>query len=255
MAPNIRIDCISALKDNYIWSIVDELSQSALIVDPGEARPVVNYLQKNRLKLCGLLITHHHWDHTNGIEALKDLYHCPVYGPGAIAGVTDPVAQTFSPLHFPMTFQVLSIPGHTVEHAAYYSSHLLFCGDTLFAAGCGRIFEGNPEQMFNSLQMLANLPIDTKVYCAHEYTLNNLRFAATVEPNNKYIQDKILAITELRDRNLPSLPSTILDEKNTNPFLRCNEQTVITSAEKYAGEKLTSPVEVFAVLRQWKDAF
>lgn len=253
MKQTVNIEPISALKDNYIWAIVDLKNHSALIVDPGVAEPVREFLKRQNLSLAGIVLTHHHPDHTNGVADLKNWYNAPVYGPAAIKGVTEPVSETFTPQHFPLSFNVLPIPGHTLEHTAYYSPDILFSGDTLFAAGCGRLFEGTPQQMLTALQTLSHLPQTTRVYCGHEYTLNNLRFAESVEPSNTAIQKKIVKVTSLRNQGLPSLPSTIQEEKDTNPFLRYDQHEVIASASAYARRALKTPLEVFTVLRDMKD--
>lgn len=256
---SINIFPIPILKDNYVWVIADTKENAACIVDPGEARPVSDFLQKHKMILKGILITHHHWDHTNGIVELKNEYDVPIIGPAQenITGVTLPVHEqdTVNVANFPLAFQVMAIPGHTLGHIAYYAHEMLFCGDTLFASGCGRIFEGTPEQMYASLQRIASLPNDTKIYCAHEYTLNNLRFAETVEPNNYQIAERIKRVNEIRKKNLPSLPSLLAEEKETNPFLRCNSQELIETVEKHAHATLSGPVAVFASLRKWKDGF
>src|SRR5579863_6235973 len=213
---DIRIIPIPILKDNYVWTILDTQQNTALIVDPGDAIPVQYFLQQQNITLQGILITHHHWDHTNGIVALKKMYDMPVYGPTKekIAGLTTLVNEhdTINIAAFPH-FQIIAIPGHTLGHVAYYANEILFCGDTLFAAGCGRLFEGTAAQMYDSLQKIAALPDTTKIYCAHEYTLNNLRFAELVEPGNKKINERIKQVTEIRDKNLPSLPSLLSEEK------------------------------------------
>ncbi len=255
----ISIFPIHALKDNYIWIIINSSNQTAIIVDPGEAQPVIDFLQSKAIKPIAILITHHHWDHTNGILELAKTYrHIPVYGPDeAIAGLTHKVKedeQIFIDL-FPFALRVLNIPGHTLGHVAYYGKDILFCGDTLFAAGCGRVFEGTTEQMYASLNKIKSLPDNTKMYCAHEYTLHNLRFAATVEPTNETIYSRIQEVSKLRDQDLPSLPSLLSEEKLTNPFLRCDSLEIIANAEKHAGRKLNSPIEVFGVIRKWKDGF
>ncbi len=227
---------IPALKDNYIWAIINRTNNTVLIVDPGEAEPVNTFLHEHKLTLSGILLTHHHWDHTNGAASLSKQHHVPVIGPekDRIAGLTRAVHEgdEVNIAGFPLTFKVMEIPGHTLGHIAYYSPGMLFCGDTLFAAGCGRIFEGTPPQMFATLQKLAALPDDTNVYCAHEYTVNNLRFAEVVEPDNANIQKRMQKVRELREQQLPSLPSTLGEEKATNPFLRCDTVDEFTRLRK-----------------------
>lgn len=248
---------ISALKDNYIWTIVNTNNRSAIVVDPGEAKPVLDFLKKNQLTLTGILVTHHHWDHTNGISELKNQFDTLVIGSAneATVGITKHVKESDHIKINDASFQVLDIPGHTLGHIAYYGLSSLFCGDTLFSAGCGRIFEGTVEQFYASLQKLAALPDETKIYCGHEYTQNNLRFALTVEPHNQYAIERLKLVDELRAQSLPTLPSTMKLEKLTNPFLRCNSPEIITSVEQFSEKKLSQPIEVFYWLRKWKDQF
>lgn len=259
MSKPLDVLAIPALKDNYIWAIIAPSEESAVIVDPGEVTPVRHFLLHRGLSLKGILLTHHHADHSQGIEGLLDFYAVPVIGAGknkvpAISEIVEDGATIQIP-DFPISFKAMAIPGHTLDHTAYYTDEALFPGDTLFAAGCGRVFEGTHAQMFASLQKLDALPDQTKIYCGHEYTLNNLRFAETVEPNNTAIPKRMAEVKALRDQDLPSLPSTMAMEKATNPFLRCTVPEVIASAEQYVGHKLNGPVEVFTVLRKWKDNF
>lgn len=244
---------ISALKDNYIWVIPGGTKD--YVVDPGEANPVIDYFHTRNEILSGILVTHHHHDHTGGIEKL--LHHfgnMPVYGsqlnpnPLVTHRLTDGDEIIFSD----MTFRAMAIPGHTLDHMAYYGQGSLFSGDTLFSAGCGRIFEGTPEQMYASLQKLMSLPEDTDIYCGHEYTLANLKFAAQVEPGNVFIEEKRNIISHTGGC---TLPSTLAEEKKMNPFLRCHIPEVIRSVEKYAGKKLENAVDVFTQLRVWKNNF
>ncbi|MEE2731935.1 MAG: hydroxyacylglutathione hydrolase [Pseudomonadota bacterium] len=253
---------IPAFTDNYIWCIHD--NQSAYVVDPGQAEPVLEYLRDRSLALKGILITHHHWDHVSGIEPLLQAFSgIPVWGPAneTIPGRTHDLHQgdTLS-LDWGLEFRVLEVPGHTSGHIAFYSEHsplgpLLFCGDTLFSSGCGRLFEGTPEQMHHSLQALAALPGTTQVCCTHEYTTANLAFAKAVEPGNQAIQERAQAVARLRAQNLPSLPSTIQLERQVNPFLRVREPAVLESLRQNCGGLPANEVESFATLRQWKDNF
>lgn len=256
---NISVNPIKALQDNYIWSIENNATRTAIIIDPGEAAPVLTYLQQHKLQLVAILITHHHWDHTNGISEIIEMMNVPVYGPAieAISTLTHSVKQDsiISFAELPTPIKVLHIPGHTLGHLAYYVDGKLFCGDTLFSAGCGRVFEGTFTQMYQSLMKLRALPDATLVYCAHEYTLANLRFAKTVEPHNSAIQERIEIITRLIDQGQPSLPSTISAEKKVNPFLRCDVSEVMQSASAHAQRELSNPIEVFTVLREWKNNF
>ena len=252
-----NITPIPTLKDNYVWAIINK--PKVLIVDPGEAAPVAEFLQRHRLDLAGIIITHHHWDHTNGIINLINQYPAPVWGPSKenIPGITHPLHDNdkINLDSFPIELTIIAIPGHTLGHIAYYARGMLFCGDTLFAAGCGRLFEGTALQLYTSLQKIAALPEDTNIYCAHEYTLNNLHFAQTVEPNNKQITELIAQISALRKQGLPSLPSTLRKEKATNPFLRCDSPDVKENVEQYANKKLNDPLEIFTYLRKWKDGW
>ena len=258
---------IPAFDDNYIWCIHD--GQSALVVDPGDAGPVLQYLEQERLTLSGILITHDHADHTGGILQLLQLLgsSIPVYGSvGAdIPGRTQIVMQDdkleiASPR---ISFEVYEVPGHTLSHIAYFANiqanvvePMLFCGDTLFASGCGRLFEGSPTQMSQSLAKFIALPKNTLVYCTHEYTLANIQFALAVEPNNANLIAWAQAAKALREKNLPTLPTTIGQELQVNPFMRCDQKEVIDAALEVSGEKmLPSPAHVLAVIRAWKDRF
>lgn len=251
------VEPIRAFSDNYIWALPDRPSGRAVVVDPGDATPVLDWLAREQLTLAGILITHHHPDHTGGIERLLAHATVPVYGPRgehiphrSVALAEGDWVKLEAPA---LEFQVLEIPGHTAGHIAYYGHGLLFCGDTLFAGGCGRLFEGTPEQMYGSLGKLAALPSDTQVYCAHEYTEANLRFAARVEPDNQALRRRMKAARALRAEDRPTVPSTLAEEQATNPFLRVNEPAVIERAEAEAGHGLASPVDVFAAVRAWKD--
>lgn len=254
---NFTVYGLPIFEDNYIWILSN--GQQAIAVDPGDADPLLHFLSETHLELAAILITHHHADHTGGLATLNKAFTVPVYGPQQerIEGVTHPVGEAHRInlpfLDHPTT--VLTIPGHTKGHIAYWLPDTLFCGDTLFSAGCGRIFEGTPAQMYQSLQKLASLPDATRVYCTHEYTLQNLYFARTIEPNNLSIQEQIQAVQLLRERNQPSLPSTIANEKRINPFLRCHIPEVHARVEEHIGKKLTQAIDVFAHLREWKNHF
>lgn len=253
----LQIIPIPAFRDNYIWTLV--LGNQAVCVDPGDAAPVAAYLAKNNLTLAAILNTHHHWDHTGGNIALMEQFAVPLYGPKSekIEAMTHPLREgdDIFLAEIGLSLRVLDIPGHTSGHIALYNDEMVFCGDTLFACGCGRLFEGTAEQMSASLQKLARLKAETKIYCGHEYTLANIAFAKAVEPNNHALHDREKREAAKRDRNEPTLPSTIADELATNPFLRCDVPEVIASAEQHAGKKLTDRIAVFAALREWKNNF
>ena len=216
---------IPAFTDNYIWLL--ENGVTAWVVDPGEATPVLKVLREKNMQLEGILLTHHHADHSGGIAELLKHYQVPVYGPDnspVRALISYPLQDGSCITLGNMAFSVIAIPGHTLDHIAFYSAvdNILFCGDTLFSAGCGRVFEGTHEQMYQALLKLAALPDDTRVCCGHEYTLSNLRFAASLEPANNDILEHQKQCKILRAKNLPTLPSTIAQEKKINPFLRCH---------------------------------
>ena len=252
---------VEAFKDNYIWLIrirAESSSSRVAIVDPGDATPVLETLDRRSLVPEAILITHHHHDHVGGIGEILQHYSVPVYGPAGenIPAVDYPLKNNDKvSLTGAISFKVIAIPGHTSGHIAYYTPGMLFCGDTLFTCGCGRLFEGTASQMYHSLETLSNLPDDTQVYCGHEYTLANLNFALQVEPRNTGLQKRLETSKQLRNRHQPTVPSLLGLEKLTNPFLRCNQPDVISAAEKYAGKVLKSSVEVFAAIRDWKDRY
>lgn len=245
---------LSALKDNYIWVIQDDTN--VVCVDPGDARPILQYAKEEGLKLTDVLITHHHPDHTGGIRKIMQTFsEANVYGPNdeRIPSVK-PVNEDDVVQIGDYNFQILSTPGHTRTHICFLeaSRQWLFCGDTLFSAGCGRVFEGTYAQLHQSLLTLRNLPDSTKVYCGHEYTRNNLRFAETVEPNNDDIKSYIQKLKNEPDKC--SLPSTIALEKKINPFLRTDQESLKIFAEK-EGVPTDNPLAIFKRLRQKKDLF
>jgi hydroxyacylglutathione hydrolase len=248
---------IPAFKDNYIWLL--RQGASAVVIDPGEATPVLEVLRRERLSLVSILITHHHKDHQGGVDAL--LTHSPsteVFGPAqeSITGLTRPLrgGERVCPGLPDLELQAIAVPGHTLGHLAYYGEGRLFCGDTLFAGGCGRLFEGTARSMAESLARLAALPDDTQVYCAHEYTEANLRFALAVEPGNHALRHRAGEAAARRARGLSTVPSTLAVEKATNPFLRC-QMPEVAAAARSRGMTESDPVAVFAALRAWKDSF
>lgn len=253
----MKIASISAFNDNYIWALTAH--GHCVVVDPGQASPVQHYLAQHGLRLSGILVTHHHHDHVEGIADLVAQTPVPVFGPdnSAIPHLTHRVSEG-DKIALPglnATLTVLEVPGHTADHVAYYGQQALFCGDTLFAAGCGRVLGGSIEQLFASLQRLAQLPPSTHVYCAHEYTLSNLRFAQQAEPDNAVLIARQQRCAQLRAENQPTLPSLLSEELATNPFLRTSQATIHASAEQFCAQPLATELAVFTQLRAWKNVF
>ena len=250
---------VCAFEDNYIWLIRGKSADHVALVDPGDADPVLATLEKQHLQPVAILCTHHHGDHVGGVEDILRRYPVPVYGPARerIPAITHRLKEgdRVSLPELGLEFSVLDVPGHTAGHIAYYGAGMLFCGDTMFSAGCGRLFEGTAEQMHASLAKLVALPEATQMYCAHEYTEANLRFALAVEPDNPDIRVHRERARALRSQNLPTLPSTIGLEKRINPFLRTGSPVARRAAETRRGQVLESDTEVFATLRRWKDDF
>ena len=251
---------LRAFSDNYIWTIRD--ATHAIVVDPGDAKPVLDYLAAEKLELAAVIITHHHADHIGGVKTLIAGRAIPVYGPHdpRVPDATRRLAEgeSITLPHFGIQLTVLEVPGHTTSHIAYYSNateRILFCGDTLFAAGCGRLFEGTPAQMHDSLGKFMRLPDDTRVYCTHEYTLSNIRFARAADPANSALMDWDARAKALREVDVPTVPTTIALERATNPFVRCSEADVIAGASRRAGKSLADPVSVLAEIREWKNNF
>lgn len=258
----LTVTHIPAFNDNYLWLI--ENDRECWIVDPGDAKPVKALLTVKQRKLTGILVTHHHSDHVGGIKELITP-GMPVIGPSknTYPLVNDPVSEGDTRLICGIKFSVIDVPGHTLNHLAYYveplekenQKPLLFCGDTLFAGGCGRLFEGTPTQMHSSLSKLAQLPLETLVYCAHEYTLANLAFALSVEPNNQTLIEHQQDMQTLRSKNIPTVPTTIRTELAINPFLRSSSSEIIKTAKAFDIETTSEPTLVFGAIRRMKDQF
>ncbi len=268
----LEIVPIPAFADNYIWALIQD--DHCAVVDPGDAEPVFAFLAARNLTLDAILITHHHADHVGGVAALTARWPVPVYGPAAenISGVTHVLRENDRvalPAFVDEPFRVMEVPGHTSGHIAYVSGDILFCGDTLFAAGCGRMFEGTAQQLHGSLMRLAALPGGTRVFCTHEYTLSNVRFALAVDGENCALIERSFVEQERRSRGVPTLPSNIGLECATNPFLRCAEPALVQSARRHAERTPTTtrttqsanafdfsdPTAVFAALREWKNDY
>jgi hydroxyacylglutathione hydrolase len=258
----LEIIRIPAFKDNYIWLLVNRKTNMAAVVDPGDANPVLEVLQNQQIKLAAILITHHHRDHSGGIAGLLEKFPVNVFGPAleVIPHCSHPLQEgdVFSLESLEAQFSVLDIPGHTKGHIAYVGNnpcHSVFCGDTLFTGGCGRLFEGTAEQMLNSLNKLKRLPKDTLVYCGHEYTLTNLKFAQTLEPENPDIQHRLQKVSELRADHQATVPSLLEIELKTNPFLRTQFPAIIRAANQFSGRSLSKESEIFMAIRTLKDNF
>jgi hydroxyacylglutathione hydrolase len=257
---HLNVRPVRAFADNYIWLIESpSLPSQVVAVDPGEAAPVSAELKRRDLSLAAILLTHHHPDHIGGVPELLLDWDVPVIAPddARIATRTRTASDT-QRCELPdlgLSFETLQVPGHTVSHIAFFGHGALFCGDTLFSAGCGRMFEGTPTQMNASLNRLRELPPETQVFCGHEYTAANLRFALTVEPDNGAAIDYQESVARIRESGEPSLPSSLSLEIRVNPFLRCDKPSVRAAAEAHAGHALEDPADVFAVLRAWKDTF
>lgn len=253
----LTITALSAFQDNYIWVLHSE--RHAIVVDPGEAGPVYAFLDARRLKLAAVLLTHHHHDHTGGSLILRQRARCAVYGPynPLIESVTHRVRGDDT-LDFPelgLELKVIDLPGHTLDHIAYYGAKTLFCGDTVFGCGCGKLFEGTPEIMSRSLDKILALPDTTDLYCGHEYTLSNIAFALTIDGHNAALHAREHTDRMLRRQSQPTLPSRLALEKATNPFLRFHHPDMIAFAETYLGRDKLTPAEVFGAIRAAKDAW
>jgi hydroxyacylglutathione hydrolase len=255
----LTVHAVPAFADNYIWLIQAAHSNKVLVVDPGDAEPVLDYLKTQQLSPVAVLITHHHQDHIGGVERLLSQHSIPVYGPSA-----EQIAVVDKPLTAPVKLEVdaafpaidvIDTSGHTQGHISYLIEGNLFCGDTLFSGGCGRLLGGSAEQLFASLSQIKQLPAETKIYCAHEYTQANLRFAAVVEPNNEALLARQQTVNTLREQQKPTVPSFLSEELLSNPFLRCEQSSVINAVATHCGQTLNSPLAVFTELRRWKDQF
>jgi hydroxyacylglutathione hydrolase len=255
----MKIHQIPLLRDNYGYLIVCEQTNQAAIIDPSEADPVLRNIEQEKVEPVAILNTHHHRDHTGGNEALLAKHPVKVYGHTSdrsrIFGLTDGVDEGDMIQVGELTGKVFFIPGHTTGHVAYLFDDNLFCGDTLFTAGCGRLFEGTPEQMHGSLKKLMSLADNTNVYCGHEYTESNLRFAMTVEGTNPQLAARFERVQGLRAQGLPTVPSTMEEEKQTNPFLRWDSKEIQASVKAVSPENPVDPVSILAAVRKMKDSF
>ena len=253
----INIEPIEAFSDNYIWLLTT--NEGSIVIDPGESSNVINYLDNNQLDLKAIFITHHHFDHTGGINEITSYYPVNVFGPiNNVETINKRLKDGDRVSIIGIDFEIIEIPGHTLDHIAYFSENngnpILFCGDTLFAAGCGRVFEGTFEQMYESIIKLKNLPINTKIYCGHEYTLSNLEFAKEAEPFNQDTLSRYNNVLKLREKGTPSIPSLLSTELKTNPFLRCDNKEVQENiSTKF--KTIKESKEIFKALRLWKDNF
>lgn len=255
----IKIEPIKAFSDNYIWLVTT--NEGLLVVDPGDAAPVESYLKDNNMSLSNILITHHHFDHTGGVKKLSETNNnLDVYGPtnSIFDGINKELKDGDKINILGIDFSIIEVPGHTLDHIAFFAENdgnpFLFCGDTLFAGGCGRIFEGTYEQMFESLSKLSELPLNTKVYCGHEYTLSNLSFALKVDKSNNILQVRYTDCIEARNNDIPTIPSTLELEMQTNPFLRHDQKDIqecIMQKNDYLKDR--NNMEIFKALREWKD--
>ncbi|MEW5771214.1 MAG: hydroxyacylglutathione hydrolase [Pseudomonadota bacterium] len=257
----LDISAIPAFRDNYIWAVRDlhRDPSATVLVDPGEPGAILTWLASQQARPLAILVTHHHGDHTGALAALGERWRVPVYGPRRerIAGVTHPVGEG-DEVELPelgLRLAVMETPGHTLGHVCYVGDGLAFTGDTLFSCGCGRLFEGTAAQMHESLRRLAALPEDTRVYCAHEYTLPNIGFALEVEPDNPALLARHEAARQARKAGLPTLPSTIGQERAANPFLRCHLPAVQVAISQHQGLSVNGAMEAFAALRRWKDDY
>lgn len=260
-----EVEALSAFSDNYIWLIKNKKTKQVAAVDPGDAEPVLQWLRQHpEWQLTNILITHHHHDHTGGINTLKQHTKAIVLAPDNPSIPSKDIILENNQLIniIGKTAQIIAVPGHTLDHIVYYfpeqlndNKAWLFSGDTLFAGGCGRVFEGTMEQMYQSLQKINQLPAETTIYPAHEYTVSNLKFANTVEPTNCKARKLLEYCIELRQKNQITLPTTLTLEQQTNPFLRCHLESVRQTASHHIKQELQSPIEIFKTIREWKNNF
>lgn len=265
----LKVYPIKAFQDNYIWCIENSISRECIVVDPGDAKPVIEHLSTKKLRLTGILITHHHFDHVGGVSELMSNAQnsskpINIYGPdnSKIKSITHSLKNNDQTILLGTTFIIKEVPGHTLDHIAFFSESdsthntpWLFCGDTLFSGGCGRLFEGTPSQMLKSLKELVSFPPETEVYCTHEYTLANLAFAINVLPDNELIKNHINNCKHKLAEGYPTLPSTIKTELRINPFLNCSKNNLASAVCKYANMNDDSELAIFTALRSWKDNF
>lgn len=251
----MRVHPIKAYDDNYIWLIQPTAEARVIVVDPGDAAPVSQWLNEHKASIDSYLITHHHWDHTDGLPTLLKQHPAPVYGPKncKVKAISQPLQEGDYVNRLGLSFRTLATPGHTLDHISFYCDGHLFCGDTLFSGGCGRMFEGNPAMYVESLSKLRQLPGNTRIYCAHEYTQANLTFASLVEPENVVLQSYLEKIKLMRQNQEITLPSTLQLELAINPFLRFDQAPVKQAAQTHANKTLSDNASVFACIRQWKD--
>ncbi|MGY8869280.1 MAG: hydroxyacylglutathione hydrolase [Pseudomonadales bacterium] len=251
---------LPAFDDNYIWMLTSTDYSGMVVVDPGDADVVIKAVNDTNTPLIAILLTHHHGDHTGGVKQLVELYSVPVYGPhnSPFKGISHPLKDSEQITLLGETMTVKEVPGHTLDHICYFKSTetpQLFCGDTLFLAGCGRLFEGTAEQMLKNMDYFKTLPLETSIYCTHEYSLANLAFASAVEPHNLDISATINRCKQLREQNIPTLPSSISQELMINPFMRSQEETVKEAAQSYIKSNINNELEAFTAIREWKNNF
>ena len=261
---NMKVSMIKAFSDNYIWAISSESGTKMALVDPGDALVCIEFIEQQQLQLSTILITHHHADHVGGINKLLEYckskqWPLTIYGPEneniphCDVALND--SHTVQLADLALEFKVIDVPGHTSGHIAYLSQDNLFCGDTLFSGGCGRLFEGSPSQMLSSLEKFSALPERTHVYCAHEYTQANLNFALTVEPSNSELVYYYNQVLQKREQGIATIPTSIMLEKKINPFLRCHTPSLMASASEYSGENVSDKLNAFTIIRALKDNF